>query len=316
MRSLEETEVDLARANEAIAAFRDPRTGSLGDSLTVQGLLERQSELLHELQLLRGEAPLELRFLVGAGLAGSTVAASLLAETIAELQLAISSAAAAQIHGERARFGPFRADVNAASTIRVTGFREGSFVVTMDGPRHRGAQLTIDDRMESPPFDEALRRVLDVIEALQRDDPSVADQAVADLDSRRAVQHIRDFAQAISERDTAVAIVDRSPFSPEGPREVGIRLGGARRIVDALSATQQTTVVARWQGRLTGVRWSRATFDLELPTGSLISGRVVADVRERVQELFDREVNAEIRSTTTVGRGGARTSHTLVGLAE
>jgi hypothetical protein len=313
MKSIEAVREELARVNDVLKEFRDPSTGGLKRSLTVQGLVDRQAHLLHEIKILEGGAPLEIRFVGGTGQIGKSIAVGLLADTLSELQLAIHSAAAAQIHGERVRFGPFRADVAAASTLRVTGFREGSFVVTLDGPQHRGAQLTVDQQQENPPFDEATLRVLNVIHSLQGDDAAAADLAVADLDSVRAVHHIRALAHAIAQRDTAVSIVDRGPFGIE-PREVGIRLGGARKIVEALDATRQSISVTRYQGRLTGVRWSRATFDLELPDGRLISGRVVADLRERVQELFDRQVDAEIRTTTTRGRGGIRTSHALIGL--
>jgi hypothetical protein len=314
MRTVEAASDELARVNAAIDEFRDPATGGLRRSLTLDALVGRQADVLHELSLLTGEAPLEVRFIGGRGQVAGTVSAGLLASTLSELQLAVSSAAAAQIHGERTRFGPFRADVSAQSTMRVTGFMEGSFVVSLEGPPHRGAQLTLDERTEVPAYDDALRRVLNVLEALQGDAPAAADQSVSELDSVRAIHHIRSLARSISERDTAVSIVDRSPFTTQGPREVGIRMGGAQRIVHALDATRQTSEVARRRGRLTGVRWSRASFDLELPDGTLISGRVVADLRERVQELFDREVEAEIKTTSTVGRGGVRTTHTLIGL--
>ena len=116
---------------------------------------------------------------------------------------------------------------------------------------------------------------------------------------------MRELSAALAKSGTTATLIQRSPLA-EGLREVRVPQLAAGRLLEALSKTEQTTTTVVEMGRLSGVRWGKAIFDLEVtrePEGrayvEMLSGRVISDIRPAVDSLFDKVVRATLERTVT-----------------
>jgi hypothetical protein len=281
-----------------------------------QGLQERQAELAHELELLEGNAEIEIRLLGGAE-RSNEVDAHFLSEFIQELQLTVASLVQVLMHGEQS-YGPLPADVTASSRMRVGPSIAGSYVLQMSGPE-RVRQLALDMGDVRPPFDEAIERVLDLVDAAQReDDIQALESAISEFRSPRALAHVAELSRSLVRTQTTATITGRSPFADD-PRQATMTFGGANRLQAVLSRTERRTETEFLTGVLSGVRWRRGIFDLELDVAgekAYISGRVRSDLRPAISSLFDRRVRAQLeRTTIRIGPEAiAKDSYLLVGV--
>jgi hypothetical protein len=178
--------------------------------------------------------------------------------------------------------------------------------------------VTLDGELEVAPFDEAVEQVLDVIDAANGAD--LADrlrQLVSEVGSERALGHIRGMAHALASTQTSATIIQRTP-ARDAPRESQIKAADAERLQQLLDRTEQVTETIYRVGRLSGVRWTAGSFDLDTGHGEVISGRVIRDLRDAIRPIFDTLIRAELQRTITrtPGADQGRTRWLLVGLSE
>jgi hypothetical protein len=294
--SLREELDDLARLLDATS-----QSGAVEWSpewMARQTMLRRQADLAHEMSLLEGTSEFEVR-LIGGAERGHEVAADFLGTFLTQLQLTVASIVQSLTHGETER-GPLPGDVLTASMLRVGAAAPGSFVVQLSGPPDRALQTRIDATDELPPFDEAMDRVLDVLQAIEGDtDIERLQQAIADVRSPRAMNHVEEFAKELARTGTTAVLTERSPFAAE-PRQARVTATAADRLQQVLSRTTSETTRVFETGQLSGLRWTRGIFDLEVQYGEetvVISGRVSADIRAAADAMFDKVVRAELERT-------------------
>ena len=297
---------ELADLGHVIAAFESAGLAEWSPEwVALQGLLRRQADLLHQADLVEGKAEVEIT-LVGGAERDSTIGADFLGDFVSRVQATFGSLVQTIMYGEETARGRLQAQVLESAALRVAPAAAGSFKLLLDGPR-RVAALTVDGEEQAPPFDEALDRIVGVLHAAEADgDPEALRAAIADLGSHRAVGDMRELSAALARSGTTATLVQRSPFA-EGPKEVRVPQLAAGRLLDALSKTEQTTTTVVETGRLSGVRWGKAIFDLEVtrePEGrpsyvEVLSGRVISDIRPAVDSLFDKVVRATLERTIT-----------------
>lgn len=283
-----------------------------------QTLLRRQADLANQISILEGSSEFEVR-LVGGAERGHAIGAEFFGTFVKELQWTIASLVQSLTHGETER-GPLPADVLDASMLRIGAVTAGSVVVHMSGPPDRVVQLSLlTGEAAPPPFDEAMDRVLDVLQATEGDaDIERLQQVLADVRSPRAIGHVEEFARELARTGTTAVVTERSPFAAE-PRQARVNAVSAERLQTVLSKTTRETTVEFITGQLTGLRWSRGVFDLEVPFGeeiAVISGRVTADIRAAADAYFDKMVRAEVERTVLRSEFSdtAKESYLLIGV--
>lgn len=319
MTPLESVREELAELSRLLEMFTsEPVSPDSAEHLSLQGLLRRQAQLFHEASLLEGHSDLEIR-LVGGAESAHRIQADFFGTLVREIQAAVSAVTQTLVRGERGTRGNFPGRVLDASTLVVSLATAGSFVVHLDGPADRALEYAMDDSVQLPPFDEAVQKVRDVIAAVGVDDPGVVRGAIAEIGSHRALIHLSLAARSLARTHTSAVVVQRSPFL-DAPMEASLSPERARHLEQLIGLTEQTTTMIRVTGRLSGVLWRRGFFELESTdphARGMWSGRVVAELREAVDQRFDQVVTAELERTITVVAGDAvRTTYRLVGLDE
>lgn len=311
---------ELNALNSVLQEFTDGAPAELSPEwMALQSLLQRQEELLHEARLLEGVADVRVTLLGGAE-SRHLIDADFLGAFLRDFQGAVAAIVQVVMHGASTERGQLPGDVLAASALRVAATPAGSFEVLLDGPIARGAQLTIEGELEVAPFDEAVEQVLNVIDGATGENLTERLQGVvADIESERALGHIRSLAHSLASTGTAAAIVQRTP-TRDTPREARITATNAERLQQFLERTDQTTDTVYRIGQLSGVRWTSGSFDLEVegqPT-EVVRGRVVRDLRDAIRPAFDTRVRAELQRTVTRTPGApqGRVRWLLVGLSQ
>ena len=142
--------------------------------------------------------------------------------------------------------------------------------------------------------------VLDVFATAgaEDDDEHGLRQAVMAVGSHRALKHMTELTRELARSGTNATLIRRSWFRDE-PREARLTVANAGRLHAMLSRTHKDTEVIYLEGRLSGVRWTRNTFELEISDAEPVSGHVVADIRPEVSDAFDHMVRAELEKTVT-----------------
>ncbi len=246
-----------------------------------------------ELEIAQGDFQLELR-LRGQRVVDNAVDLVFLGQ-LAELFQGVASAV-----GDVILHGPGRltrdrvpADVLEATAMLLVGTAPGSFVLGLEGPRSRERQLAFeeDDPQRSVPvFDEAIARIFDVLDAAENDvSGERLTDVISELGGHKALQNMSKFVTHVYSNGMAVDVVDRSPFRDQA-RQTGLTAASARRLGVTLSRTTQTSQIIEVRGRLSGVRWRRGVFDVEVPDeGKTYTGKIALELRDRVRNLFDRD---------------------------
>lgn len=300
MTRLEQLRAQFDEVTGLIAASADVDAEEWSPEwMTRQSLLQSQSDLAHQIRLHEGNSEVELR-LVGGAETRHEIDAQFFGHVLQHLQGAVSGMVQTLMRGVSPGRGKYPLDVVRASELKVAALRPGSFVVHLSGPE-RAQQLALD-KSPPPPFDEALERVLDLFDAATLDpEDEDLENAIGEVRSTRALVHISEIAKALARTDTTASITERSPFA-DRPREATVTARAARRLQGILSHTRQETEQVYYVGILSGVRWTRGIFDLEVARDhetEVISGRVRSDLRPYVSAVFDRRVRAELERTYT-----------------
>jgi hypothetical protein len=303
-------------AAEFLAAGADTAEEWSPEWMALNSIATQQAEL-HDLRsMLMGESDVEIQLQGGAEKA-HRVEAGFLAAFLDTFQSTVSSVVQALTTGAT-ELGPIPARAIDASTMRVASVAPGSFVIRLDGPeRFVDVPMLGDDDEPLPEFDAAVARLMDVFDASQADlTGEELREAVIQLGGQRSSSHMMELARTIARSGTRAELVHRSEFLAV-PRRSGISTGAAGRLHELLSETGQTTRVVVMRGTLSGVRWKNQTFDLDVPEGddiTTIHGSVVTAIRDRVRDLFDGPVRAELEETVTTGPAieEPRTTYRLV----
>jgi hypothetical protein len=284
-----------------------------------QSLLTRDTELRHALELAKGDFEFEIR-LVGERVHEESIEVSFLGRFLDELQATLNAVGQSIMFGSLvSQKGRFRVDVLDASSLRMVATQPGSFVIGLEGPeRDRQLSFLDDDEADAlPVLDEAISRVLDVIDVAENDVAGEGmTRALGELGGERPLKKLIKLAGLMASNGTSTVLIDRSPFS-SAVRESTLTSAGARRLETILSRTHSSTESLRVEGRLTGVRWKSGVFDLEpLDEGDAISGRIASELRDDVRAVFDRPVVTTIERTTvqTEIEGTGTTTFRLVGI--
>lgn len=314
MTRLEIARDEFADLTEVLGHYegRPPAPGA-PESLTYDSLLARRADLLHEIRLLEGHADLEIRFIGGAE-STNRVRADFLGKILWDIQGTLGAVAQTFVHGERGARGVLPRDILNASMLRVTSSAPGSFVLLMDGPFDRPAQLTLEGGEEIHPFDEALTSIVQLIDASEHNHPGEIGRVLAQIGSPRAFAHIRALVRHLVGSQTSAVFVHR-PGATNTPHEARLNLETAGRLESVLATTVQTTETVTIAGRLSGVLWRSGIFELETIGGQVLRGRVTNSLRDAVQGQFDRLVDAVLeRTSTTLVDGGEHLTWRLVAL--
>lgn len=299
MTELETVRAELAELTEHIQDWEAEPEEFSAEWMTRQSYLRRQADLLHMVSVLEGTGELEV-FLEGDAVQDYAVDAGFLGMFLARFQTAVS-AIVHEMMGEEGTRGTFRESVMAASELQLVATGRGSFKVALEGPRDYPIQPQLGDTEVSPaPLDEALDRLMAVIEAAESDIEGVRlHEAIAGLGGHRAVKRAVELSHTLAQSGTNARFVRRKSDDLP-PTETRFSVPVARRLGSALEAVETTTETETMQGRLSGVRWSAQTFDLELTdSDEIISGYVPLGLRHEVRNSFDRHVEATVRKTVT-----------------
>ena len=184
----------------------------------------------------------------------------------------------------------------------------------------RNAQRSFDDEEDPlPVFDDAVSRILDVIDTAETDiEGAQLTEALSQLGGHRALTNLKKLTGILASHQTGARVVQRIPVDELLPREASLSPGGARRMQLILSRTTSETETLRLGGRLSGLRWRTPAFDLETEDGEPFTGSVARELRDHIREAFDMNVVAEVERTVTKSEigGDETTTYRLVGIQE
>ena len=289
------------------------------DWMSRQSLLSRQADLIHRQSLL-GEDYDVVVFLHGDTVHGNVVEAGFLGGFLDRLQTTLS-AITHGLMGERGSRGSFADHVLHAATLDLVATGAGWFKLALE-PHQTWQQTDLTGDPQDPvltPIDEALEKLLDVIDAGQmaRVEPGAALlRAIAGLSAQRAAARVVDLSRFVGISGTSARIVHRRRFDRSSPRDVSLSCPVAQRLGSILTTAETRDRRVEVNGMLTGVRWSARSFDLETDRGEIVSGHVPLVLRGKGRELFDRFVDAVLIETTVVTVDGDKSSsYSLVDLS-
>jgi hypothetical protein len=318
MSSAERLQQELADLAELLVPLDDDAIEEWSPEwMSRQSLLTRDTRLRHELAIVQGEFEFEVA-LSGERVHGAAVEASFFGRFLDELQATVNAVGQAIMFGSLSGAGRrYPAEVLNAASMRLVATQPGSFVMGLAGPE-RDRQLSFGDEDGDealPVFDEAVSRVLDVIDVAENE---IAGESlpyvVSELGGHRPLTHMVNLAKLLASNGTTAVAVDRSPFRAV-ERQAVLTAPGARRLQALLSRTNQATETRLVNGKLTGVRWKSGVFDLETDDeGEIISGKIASELRDEVRELFDSpaRMTIEVTTTQTEIEGETTTTYKLV----
>ncbi len=317
MSAQDEIAAELEMLNGVLAGAPDDIEPLSAEWITMQSLLVRQADLLHELAVAQSRYEFEVA-LSGEAIVGSSVETGFLGKVLESVQATVWSVAQSLMIGER-RGGSFGREVVDAGALRLVASEPGSFKVGFVGP-DRSIQRSFEDEEEPlPVFDDAVSRILDVIDTVETDiEGQHLTAALSQLGGHRALGHLKKLTGILASHQTGARVVQRIPFDNLSPREATLSPGGARRMQLILSRTASETETLQLRGRLSGLRWRTPSFDLEIVDAEPLTGSVARELRDELRAAFDMDVVAEIERTVTRSEiaGDQTVTYRLVGIGQ
>ncbi len=273
--------------------------------MNMQSLLIRQADLLHWLDLAEGRFEFEMT-LAGSEIHNSSVDVAFLGKFLSTFQASVHAIGESIMSAKPTANRRFKSDVLEQANLRLVATHSGSFVMGMAGPTDRDVQLSLEDNDDQdnndlavPIFDEAINKVLDVLDAAENEvDSQNLPTAISDLGGHRPLKKMIDFAKVLATSKVDIIAVDRSPFR-SSTRECRLTAAGAHRLQTVLSRTHLTTERISMQGRLTGIRWKSGIFDLDTEDSGIVTGKIPIELRREVRDVFDSLVTVVIEKTVT-----------------
>lgn len=300
MRRREEIRSELSELDETLGVFQGyPPEPDTGAALMMHDLEQRRGELLTELEQVEAG---ELVFVLdGPHTPDHTAEVDQLTRWLRPLQDAVSSIAQV-IRGRPTAAGAIEGAVVDLSRLRLAGTFPSSFGLALVGPALPEAeilQLPLEEEEDGwPLFQQAVARVLDVLEAAE--DPDVYEQAIVDQVSglgQRASSHLTSFAAAMAGWEAPVEVLFRPATKPQ--RRLRVEVATASRLQGVLTSITESEIVEPIRGRLVEASLPRRTFGIETAEEEIIRGRVDPDVAHRIEEYFGHDVDGTLVATHT-----------------
>lgn len=297
MSELEAVRQELSELTEHLSAWTDEPEEWSAQWMMHQSLLQRQADLIHRVSLLQGVSDVEI-FLEGDAVHDNAVDAGFVGSFLGRLQTAVS-AIIHELMGQEGTRGTFPGAVAAASELQLVATGPGSFMLALEGPRYPMQGELGEQEAPIPPLDEAMSRLMAVVEAAATDiDSGLLRRAIANLGGHRAVARTVELSSLLSQAGTGARFVHRLQEDRQ-PRETQFSVPVARRLKGALETSETTQETVTLTGVLSGVRWTAQTFELEVDeTNEVIAGSVALALRHAVRNAFDRHVEATVIKTT------------------
>jgi len=314
MTELDAVRQEIAELQAHIDAWRDEPEEWSAEWMTRQSLLQRQADLLHRESLLGGAYDLEV-FLEGDSVHDHSIEAGFVGEFLGRLQTALS-AIVHETLGETGTRGTFSEEVASATELQLVATGPGSFKLALEGPR-QPIQAELGELEPTTPLDEALERLMAVVEAAEIDIASDGlRNAISGLGGHRAVARTVELSKLLGQSGTGARFVRRKRFD-RTPSETRFSVPVARRLGSVLETVETRQETLTLPGVLSGVRWTAQTFELEVDdTNEIIQGSVALALRHTVRSAFDRHVEATVVKTVVKSsvEGEESSSYSLVDL--
>ena len=275
--------------------------------LTIQSLETRKSRLLTKLHEI-GDAGLpghEMSVVVrGQPVDGRRIDAGFLGTILQDLQNVVLALVNVQ-YGNFSTDGPWPAEIKRRGTLRFADNFAGSFGMTLEA---MDEQLDLEGQLVIQP---AFQDLLETLNSGATPGDFLA--SLAPL-GPRARSHLRTMLEHISSADAEVDF--RWPVV-DGERRARLTREQARNLAGVLRRIDETTRLETMVGILEGAIMRTRFFELLLDSGEAVSGRISADIYEKVEEFFNKRVQAELLVVTINdhGTGQERVAYRLLELA-
>ncbi len=292
------------------------------DSPSVQlGLQSLKNRLAEVVKTLEDAARPRLRLkLTGAAVHNHEIDVNALAPILGELQETISSIGQA-LRGTATTFSSIPTDIRLETAMSVEAFEPGSVVISLrTAPDPRATTPTLAEKLDdrSQPLGVAAMDRLIQLARIARSDDVNDDALIDDVFplGARTYLHLSKLVKTLVDTETEADLSALSPI--EGERHAFLGLPAARRINDVLRRTNVAVERQDYVGELRGVSSVRNAFELLLPEGKLIVGKVREDLVPQLRQWYEKRVLAtfDITITRSLTTGAESQRFLLIGLAD
>lgn len=288
---------ELRALHELMSAYpASDLAQSPGLEVMFQSLKKREQEIVAQLDEV--PAPELALTIEGSSVQGHSILVDQLARLLASLQGTLS--AIGQSLTDRVTIkGQVPAHIREATALRLIGTVEGSFGVRLRGPILPPVQesLFLEQVGATTVFDSSLEVVLDVVEAVVRDEPEDTVRELLVPLGIRAVHRFAELADVINVSTVDVAtFLWRGPEQEE-PRRIRLSRQSAEKLEETLTRAEESQRDIPFTGRLVGASLVRDRFELQLDDDEVISGTVERSLVARLKEFFDATCTVTLRVT-------------------
>lgn len=244
--------------------------------------------------------------LTGAPTVHHTVPVSTLGAFLTNLQESVSAVAQA-VCGRPTRSASIPRDIREATALSAAATYPSSFGVAMYGPSADESQYELFSEPSGHLYtilDEAVSKVLDIVDLSEGTGSSndLLTEQLAPL-GQRAMKHIGSLTAGLTETGVGVRVtwqgregtVRRSDWSPSGLQRVHL-LCEESEFTEA-----ETTTVTGWLGAASSFR---GKVEIRTDDGAIIRASTDEELTGRLDEYFNKRVEAEVEVEKVVFTGG------------
>ncbi|MGK5512073.1 hypothetical protein [Brevibacillus formosus] len=299
-KNIQETEQVIQNVKENFAQLGLPdfvaemEIGSLNKRLQK---LKKQYEIASEYS---NKEAMQLKF-HPPGLPSGQIPVRTLTLVLGGLQQVVDSIANS-LYNQPSAHGPIPSEILERNSLILKETKAGSFEVKLEVEHSQ--QVSMGDPMQTQTMNELFKlfNSSDIAESLV--------DVISDL-GPRTLKHYKDWTKNLKELETEVEIEWRSV---RGQSKVVFNHENSDRIYKILGDISDTVEAEETHyGRLTGVNVRTKTFEICLPSGERISGRILKDTVAVAANLLDKKCMAVLIKLHTCYRatGKEKTSWTL-----
>jgi hypothetical protein len=312
---------DLEEERRRLQEMIDARGGNQSPSvrLGMRSLERRLDEIGKSLK--NGARPHVSLHLTGPPVHGHEILVKALAPVLDELQETISSIGQA-LRGAATASSSIPADIRQETALTVEAFTPGSVVIHLrTEPDRRVVEPSLFEGIlqgdDQPLAIAAMDRLIGLTN-LARSGDSDDDALVEDVFplGPRTYAHLNRLMKSLMENELEADINVTSPI--EGERGAFLGTSAVKRIYDVLRRTNVAVETSEFLGELRGVSSVRNAFELLLPEGTVLSGKVREDLVPQLRKWYEKRVLAtfDVTVTRSLTTGTEYRRHLLVGLSE
>lgn len=259
-----------------------------------RSMLRRQSALLAQLDSSEVEA-FEVS-VTGAPVRNDAIEGGFAGQLLDKLQSTVL-AIAQSIRGRPTTRAPVPREFVEMSRLMITGTAVGSFRWRFAPPERHTSMF---DEQEHSLLDDSISALMDVCEVVEGSEGIIA--RTTEPLGPRAVSHLQSMSRLLAGAGADATFIHR-PTRDSPVRRAGLSSAKAQQLEEVLSRQTSSERTIRLRGRLVGASWHREYFDLEVRTAggekAVYQGHVDPLLRDRVDELFDQEVDAVLIARQT-----------------